>query len=151
MKILKWFLLWLVLALGIAFSTGRRCLEYYQLSRSGILTQGVVREFEPHQQLKYVFTANGVTYSGIGRTGIGVPPFAEIAIGDAVPVYYLQNSPSVNALGNPRELYMNDLPLVLLVSLLFPSLILIVLRIRLSKTASIKPRCQKGSIYGQKE
>jgi hypothetical protein len=77
-------------------------LEYYQLSRSGILTQGVVREFEPHQQLKYVFTASGVTYSGIGRTGI-VPPFAEIAIGDAVPVYYLQNSPSVKCSGQPSR------------------------------------------------
>ena len=123
MRVFSLFVLWLLLTIAIGSLAGRRCFDYYRLSKHGILVEGIVHESKPHGQISYSFIANGSTYWGIGRIGAGIVPIDEIAKKHAVPIFYLPASPEINCLGNPWDLYSNDIPLVLLVSLLFPTLI----------------------------
>jgi hypothetical protein len=133
MKIFKWLSLWLLLVVVIGAMLAPDCVNYFRLSRNGVVVQGIALGTAPHYQIEYSFKANGQTYRGVGRTGIGAPSFEHIAVGDNVPVYYLPEAPEVNCLGSPAELYSNDLPPVLLASFVFPTAIIFVLAYRLSK------------------
>ena len=133
MTFLRWFTLWVLLLIGFGAETGGRCWDYYRLKTKGISTQGVVKEKKPHGQIGYSFNVQGHGYEGTGRTGANTAPFEEMAKGDAVTIYYLPGSPSVNCLGDPAELYSNDLPLVLVVVLVFPTAIVLALARRFAK------------------
>jgi hypothetical protein len=117
----------------IGIVAGRRCFDYYRLRKNGVLIEGIAHEARPHGQISYSFTINRNTYWGVGRIGVGIVPIEEIAQRHTVPIFYLPSSPTVNCLGNPGELYSNDIPIVLLVSLLFPTIIVGVIAFRLSK------------------
>ena len=127
------FALWLMLVIAIGASPGKRVLQYRRLSHNGVTLHGIARGRAPHQQIEYSYEINGQTYQGVGRTGIGSPSLYEISIGDKVSVYFLPDAPEISCLGDPAELYSNDLPPTLLVSLLFPTAIVIALAVRISR------------------
>ena len=118
MKMLKWFPLWLVLVLIIGTISGQNCWRYYRLSHRGVSVQGIAGDRRPHGQIAYSFTSNGHVYQGVG-----IASGSNVSAGDPVSIIYLPNEPSTNCLGNPGERYSSELPLVLIVSFLFPTLI----------------------------
>jgi hypothetical protein len=90
---------------------------------------------QPHGQIAYSFLLNGQVYRGVGFAG-----GSDVAEGDPVTVVYLSETPEINCLGNPRELYSNDFPLVLIVSFLFPTLIVLMIAYRWTKRAKLTKR-----------
>jgi hypothetical protein len=123
MRILGWSLLWLALAAIIGATTGQNCVRYYRLSKSGLVVQGLASEMKPHEQVGYSFEVNGRGYHGVGKTGVGLPSFDQISIGDTVPIHYLPEHPWVNCVGDPSRLYSDELFPVLGTVLTFPTAI----------------------------
>jgi hypothetical protein len=133
MRILKWFALWLVLAIAIGMMVGRNSVNYYRLSRHGVAVEGIARKRKPHMLIEYSFTANGQTYNGLGKPGVGAPAFYEISIGERVPVYYLTSDPEINCLGDPQRLFSGEIGVAFLACLLFPTMIVCVVAYRVSR------------------
>ena len=102
---------------------GRGAFDYYRLSKRGVQTQGIAVGRRPHAQIAYSFNVTSRTYGGVGRTGIGAPPFEQISVGDKLTIHYLPDAPETNCLGTPKELFKNELGPVLMVALLFPTAI----------------------------
>jgi hypothetical protein len=117
-------------ALAIGFTTGQHCLDYYRLSRHGAPIEGTVVGPYPHGQTEYSFVSGGKTYVGVGFLEASFKP-----LGDKIRVIYLPESPTVNCLGNPHDLYLKELPLVIAVVLLFPTLIVIAVARRFATRA----------------
>lgn len=132
-NILRWFLLWLLLAVILAVATGRQCVAYYRLSRNGVPGRGRVLEKRPHILIRYSFQANDHSYEGIGRADNISPSFDAISIGDEILVNYLPYAPNVSCLGDPGELYSSEVISVSIVVLLFPTLFIGVLLFRYRK------------------
>ncbi|MCU1219374.1 MAG: hypothetical protein JWN42_571 [Candidatus Angelobacter sp.] len=124
---------WLLLVIAIGSHPGKLVLNYHRLSKNGVTIQGIARGKKPHQLLEYSYAVNGRNYLGLGRTDIDSSSFYEISPGDKIPVRYLPDEPEISCLGNSAELYANDLPSAVLVSLLFPTMIVIALAIRISR------------------
>jgi hypothetical protein len=122
MIFLKWFALWLGLAIIFACIAGRQCQKYYRLRQTGVTVAGVVQAKKPHMLIEYSFRANGQDYSGWGRGDVGSPLFDEISIGDRAVVHYLPNDPDINCLHDPAKLFHAELFPVLGVVLLFPTI-----------------------------
>lgn len=131
--VLKLFVAWIVLAIAIGTVAGSGCLKYYRLCKNGAPAEGVVQEKLPHSGVAYSFAVNGQLYTGSDRAGLGTPPYGVIGIGDRISIAYLPNTPTVNCSGDPCQLYSNDLTPALIVSLLFPTLIVCVLVLRSSR------------------
>jgi hypothetical protein len=131
MRIFGWFLLWLLLAIAYATMTSGYCRNYYRLNKYGVATTGVAREQKPHEQLVYLFEVKKHTYKGLGRNDVGPPSFLHLWIGDTVPVYYLPEAPEVNCLGDPKQLYSDELSYVITGSLIFSSMIVAAIAFRL--------------------
>jgi hypothetical protein len=129
-RVFGYFLIWLALAGGLAVVIGKNAQQYYQLNKRGVLTVGIAVARLPHRQIRYSFSAGNRTYSGVGRTGKGAPPFERISIGEKLPVYYLADDPEVSCLGNPGQLLQNELPPVVGVVVLFPIIIILAFRFR---------------------
>jgi hypothetical protein len=125
------FVVWLLLVIAIGWHPGKLVLHYRRLSKNGVLIKGIARGQRPHQELEYSYEVNGRTYQGVGRTD--TPPLYEIAVGGEIPVHYLPDEPEISCLGDPAELYLNDLFPTLGVSFLFPTLIVLALAIRISR------------------
>jgi hypothetical protein len=142
MRILKWLAPWVLLAIAFGAMVGGRCWDYFRLKEHGVSTQGIAESAQPHYQIGYFFTVNGHAYRGVGRTG--AVSTSSIAIGDTVPVYYLPDTPEVNCMGSPSELYSNDLPLVLLVTFVFPTITVAVLAFRFSNKARGRKEARSG-------
>ena len=116
---LRWFPLWSLLVLILGTISGQNCWRYYRLSHRGVSIQGIAGERRPHGQIAYSFRSNGSVYQGVGVASV-----SDVSAGDHVPVVYLPEEPSINCLGNPGEHYASELPVVLVVSFLFPTLII---------------------------
>jgi len=117
-KVLRWFPLWLLLVLIIGTISGQNCWRYYRLSRRGVSIQGLAGDRRPHGQIAYSFTSNGHVYHGVG-----IASARDIVVGNPVTVVYLPEEPFTSCLGDPGERYSSEFPLVLVVSFLFPTLI----------------------------
>ena len=128
MKVLRWFPLWLLLVLIIGTTSGQSCWRYYRLSHHGVSIQGIAGNREPHGQIAYSFTSNGHVYQGVGVASV-----SDVSVGDPVPVTYLQEEPTINCLGHPEERYSSEVPPVLVVSFLFPTLIIATIAYRSKK------------------
>jgi hypothetical protein len=75
------------------------------LSKSGLVVQGLASEKKPHESIGYSFEVNGRSYHCVGKTGVRLPSFDQISIGDTVPIHYLPEHPEVNCVGDPLRLY----------------------------------------------
>ena len=135
-SLLRWLGLWFLLAAIFAFSTGREALMYYRLSKHGVAAQGVARERLPHRQIGYSFDVSGRDYHGVGMTGMGAPWFEQISLGDRLPVYYLPNAPESNCLGDPEQLFSNEIGAVSMLCLLFPTMIVLLLVYKRNKKSA---------------
>jgi amino acid transporter len=127
MMILKWFIVWVLLALVVGSIAGRNAIVYYRLSRRGAIARGVVQEKKPHFLIGYTFEAAGHQYNGTGGVNLGAKEFDRISNGDEVIVHYLPNAPEVNCLGDPRRLFNNEGFLTLLAIIIFPAMIVVAL------------------------
>jgi hypothetical protein len=125
MTALKWFLLWMMLAIGTGMLVGRYCLSYYRLTRSGVPAYGQVITSKPHTQVEYAFVSNGNIYRGFGRNSDSNSD--EIPVGATVSISYLPENPRENCLGDPKDLFSRELTGVLLRCLSFPTMITIAL------------------------
>jgi hypothetical protein len=129
-RYLRYFAGWLVLALVFTTIVAKGAFNYYRLSKSGVLTEGIAVARAPHDQIEFSFKADNRLYRGVGTAGVGTPPIGKISMGDGLSVYYLPEAPEINCLGSPRELLFNELPPLLLVAVLFPSIIVAAVAIR---------------------
>ena len=70
-----------------------------------IVTQGRVIAKEPHNHriIRYSYTVDGQTYTGIGHGGGGNPKFEDLAIGNSVRVVYNSKNPSESFMGFPEH------------------------------------------------
>ena len=123
MRFPRYCAVWLGLAFVFATIVGRGALNYYRLMNKGVLTEAIVEAKKPHEQIEYSFKAEDRVYMGVGMAGFGTPPVGSISTGDRVPVHYLPGAPQINCAGDPRQLFSNELFVVLLVAVLFPSMI----------------------------
>jgi Protein of unknown function (DUF3592) len=115
--------IWLVVALFVMWVVGRGPLKYYRLKNGGRVTEGVAIAIEPHEQIRYSFTHKEQRYIAVGIVGLGTPPFEEIALGDRLPVHYLPESPETSCLGDPQQLLRDELPIVIVAPIVFPTFI----------------------------
>ena len=122
MKILRWFAVWLAVAIGVGLMLSRNAANYYRLTKRGVSAQAVIQEKREHQLVAYTFDANGQEYTGLGMANM-VSSYDEISIGDEVMVHYLPDAPQINCIGDPRGLYLNERSLMLLAILIFPTMI----------------------------
>ncbi len=129
MKGLQWFGLWLLFAVVFAVLLGGQCMDYWRLMENGRLTQGIVTERKPHNQLAYSFEINGRTYTNPGARPDTVFSYEHSSPGDTIAVHFLAGSPTVNCLANPKRLFKNEITSVLLGCIAFPSLAVIALAI----------------------
>jgi len=127
-KVLRWSPFWLLLVLIIGTISGQNCWRYYRLSHRGVSIQGIAGDRRPHGQIAYSFTSNGHVYQGVGVASV-----SDVLVGDPVPVTYLPEEPSTNCLGHPGERYSSEIPLVLVVSFLFPTLIVVSIAYRFKR------------------
>lgn len=139
MRILGWCLLWLISLIIYAAFTGGNCLKFYELSKHGVKILGTFGHTQPHLQIRYSFEIEGRSYEGIGRIDVGVPSLSRSSLGGAAPVYFLPNAPEVNCLGDPKQLFSSELLSVVSGSLLFPSILILILGLRFG-LRSAKPR-----------
>ena len=130
-----WIATWFVLAALFAFMTGREGFRYFELSRDGDTVRGVVTGKGPHLHINYSFNIAGREYSGVGRGDIKDSSYYQAAIGDAITVHYLKGSPSINCLSDPARLFHNELLLVAVAVLVFPTMIVTALVYRNSREA----------------
>lgn len=82
--------------------------QHKSLVQRGARTVGLVTAKEPHnhQNVRYSFNVGSAQHVGVGPTGKGgLPDFARIRVGDAIPVTYLPDEPTVSLPGDPRELF----------------------------------------------
>lgn len=99
--------LWLVLiaAFGAAGYILIRPVTSKTLRDNPIVTQGRVIAKEPHNHriIRYSYTVDGQTYTGIGHGGGGNPKFEDLAIGDLVRVVYNSKNPGESFMGFPEH------------------------------------------------
>ena len=101
------FVVWLVLV--AVFGTAGYLLVKPATSRSlrdnGVVTQGKVIALEPdnHRLVRYSYSVEGRTYTGIGHGGSGNPKFDDLVIGTPLRVVYDSTNPSESFLGSPRH------------------------------------------------
>ena len=106
-KYLLVFVVWLVLI--VVFGTAGYLLVRPSTSSSlrdnEIVTQGRVIAKEPdnHRIIRYSYTVNGQTYTGIGHGGGGNPKFDDLEIGHSVQVVYDSKNPSESFMGFPEH------------------------------------------------
>jgi len=127
-RVLAYALAWTALAVAFGLLAGSvNVPEFRLLAREGIETRGVVRALEPtnHQQVRYSYQANGITYTGIGGGGYGNPPFEQLSPGDSVIVYYAARNPTTSVLGEPQERLNNEISGITVLVLLFPTVIVL--------------------------
>lgn len=100
--------------------------KYYGLARDDVATDGLITAKEPanHLSLRYSFTVNKKTFSGIESVGNSLDTFN---VGDTVRVYYLPTNPDVNCFCNPNTKLKEETITVLLAALGTSVVILIVL------------------------
>ena len=82
--------------------------HYERLAHAGKRTAGKIvgKQPENHQSIRYEYTAAGKTYTGSSSASFGgLPPFAQIKVGDEVPVTYWPEDMSVSVPGDPSDLF----------------------------------------------
>ncbi len=107
----KYAIIWLVLALGIGFCTGRRNLrKYYHLSVRGLQGEATVLQLQPeiHQTTIYRYQAGGKTLQGQGQSDSPNPPLEQLRVGQRVIAYYDPLDPATSVLENPTALLKNE-------------------------------------------
>jgi len=106
-KYLLVFAVWVVLV--AVFGTAGYLLVRPSTSSSlrdnGIVTQGRVIAKEPdnHRIIRYSYTVNGQTYTGIGHGGGGNPKFDDLEVGHSVRLVYNSKNPSESFMGFPEH------------------------------------------------
>ena len=97
------------------------CNRDFKLMRSGKTIKAYVQLLEPtnHQFVHYSYTVDTIKYHGIGRADFGNPSFEELSVGMELIAYYLPSDPSDSCLGNPRDIFRDNLRFLVLIILLF--------------------------------
>lgn len=99
--------MWLVLVVvfGAAGYILVRPATSETLRNNPIVTQGrvVAKEPQNHGIIRYSYTVDGQTYTGIGHGGGGNPKFEDLAIGNLVRVVYNSKKPSESFMGFPEH------------------------------------------------
>jgi hypothetical protein len=97
------------------------CNRDFRFMRYGKAIKAYVQLLEPtnHQFVHYLYTVDTIEYHGIGRADFGNPSFEELAVGTELIAYYLPSDPSDSCLGNPREIFRDNLRFLLLIVSLF--------------------------------
>ena len=101
------FVSWLILlclfgALGVFMLNW---FEYRRLAKTAVEATGTVTAKEPenHRFVRYSFSVNGHSYSGLGNAGGVNPEFEQLEIGSSVKVFYDPNDPDESFLGSPTD------------------------------------------------
>ena len=94
-----------VTVFGIAGYILSRPATSKTLRDNPIVTQGRITAKEPqnHRTIRYSYTVDGQTYTGVGHGGGGNPAFEDLAIGDLVRVVYNSKNPSESFMGFPEH------------------------------------------------
>jgi Protein of unknown function (DUF3592) len=134
-RVLTYAALWVALAIAIGSLIGSINIgRYREIAKQGVKTNGTVLTVEPHnhQTVRYSYQVSEITHSGSGTVGVGNPDVDTLAPGDSIVVYYAANAPATSVLGDPRPRYENELVSVALAALLFPSLVVggLILKLR---------------------
>lgn len=76
--------------------------KYYDLARNGVATEGRITVKEPgnHLSVRYSFTVNQKTFSGLESIGNSM---STLNVGDTVRVFYLSTDPNINCFCNPND------------------------------------------------
>ena len=142
------FLIWIVLAFAIILILGsQNWLDYYNLMRNGVLTEGsiIIKEPESHRRIYYSYFVDEKPYNGLGHGGYGNPSFEKLQIGEKVRVFYLSSNPKKSCLGNPKELLENETIFIVLAALFVPSIIVFRYKQLIKKKLSGKQTEQPSS------
>jgi hypothetical protein len=123
---IKYLLLYLAFAIGIALFLGRiNWMTYYRLSNNGIGTKAIVTNTDcsNHMTFSYRFDSSGQSIDGLGGDGYGNPSCYTLKKGDPVLIYYLSTQPQINVPGNPKERLNNETISITMAALIFPALL----------------------------
>jgi hypothetical protein len=127
---MKWFALWLILAIAIAFVVGSLNVPLYErLITKGVQTKATVVELTPkiHNTVRYEYQVGGVKFEGQRSPWRPNPPTGELAVGDSLVIYYDPSNPSLSAPGDVGPMLTNELISVGMAALLMPTFIVFVL------------------------
>ena len=113
--------IWLVLVLIFAAVVGKRVEEYYRLDTRGVVAEGNAISQENHMQIRYSFKVDNKEYVGVGRTGVDTPRWKQVRAGNVLVVHYLPERPDINCIGDPHQLFSDDLISAVVVTLAFPT------------------------------
>ncbi|HWR17755.1 MAG TPA: DUF3592 domain-containing protein [Terriglobales bacterium] len=110
-----WLALWVILAVVFGAGFARvNWTRYYALSRRGVSAEALVVAKEAHQEVRYRFSVAGQTFDRIGHLGTGNPPYASVAVGQTINVYYLPTDPNVSCAGSPESWLNRETRLIVL-------------------------------------
>ena len=123
--------IWLVLVLIFAAVVGKRVEEYYRLDTRGVVAEGNAISQENHMQIRYSFKVDNKEYVGVGRTGVGTPRWKQVRAGNVLVVHYLPERPDINCIGDPHQLFSDDLISAVVVTLAFPTAVTALIALRL--------------------
>jgi hypothetical protein len=102
------FLAFLGVYLFFFFAAFSEWHDLARLAHSGHRTDGVITAKEPmnHASIRYTYSAEGSTLTGIGPTGWGgIPQLERVQIGDHIPVTYWSERPSLSFPGDPYPMF----------------------------------------------
>jgi Protein of unknown function (DUF3592) len=103
---LRFISVWALLFGALSSSRLTWLRRYYELSRSGRQIEATITAKREHLAIAYSFTLGGQFFENVSRTAISTVPSArDIEVGDRLQAYYLPRNPTINALGEPRELF----------------------------------------------
>jgi hypothetical protein len=104
---------------------------YIRLLQDGQATEGVVVGKDPanHNLLRYAYEVSGRRYERGDQGGTADPgkPYAQVAIGDRIPVVYLRSEPQVAVVGDPRRHLVQGLVGAAVGALTFSAVVMLVI------------------------
>ena len=124
-----WLILFFVIAVGIG---SLNIPTYIRLVRHCESVNGTVVEIAAkyHNTVRYQYSVANVSYSGQTQPeGLA----NSLRVGEKITVYYDETRPSLSVLRNPRGLLQNEVISVMLAAALMPTIILIGIKLRLSR------------------
>ena len=119
--------LWFLFSIGIVIALGQLgWKDYYHLTKNGESTEGTIIKYEPrnHGSVYYMYTIDKQFYRGSQSQCL------KRNIGEKVEVFYLRTNPAISSIERPLDLLINESIAIFLAALIFPSLIVLSIRLK---------------------
>lgn len=124
--------MWLIVAAALG---SLNWFTYYHLVTRGVRGQATVLELLPryHNTVSYEYNVAGQNFTAQTQSWPPNPPLEQLAVGQAVVIYYDPVHPDRSVLGDPRLILKNETMSVALAAFILPTFIALVWTVRTSR------------------